>query len=398
MKLWLVSGDNEESTIASAYASKLFNPNLQVVNIKNTHSEYACAKILQRAITTHIYKDGGAISRWISEKEINPDKELENNKINLIEDSLVSEYLEEASLIRNEISKGPTIAYQELLTNTNTKRLSPSDDFLSKSFFPNSINYAVSIDRKSFETALNSAESRKMLISLLFAAKVVCFHDMLPKDKAVLVKLLKELVFKPAVLAIGEGNSNIAMIQEADVGIGIRGKQHNQSKNFCEITLTHFSQLSDLLLLHGHWNYSRMSRIILLFFYKNFILTTITFGYVFLSDYSGATIFDSGLLVGYNLLYTTLPLFVIGIFDQDIDRLKIFENPHIYTQGIMNKLFSYKSLIYYSAQAIIQGFLLLLLIGGNYMVALSENGDPVDRSLFGTVVYISTVIVALSQI
>ena len=45
---------------------------------------------------------------------------------------------------------------------------------------------------------------------------------MKPIDKANVVKLLKEnLSFKPVVLAVGDDNSNIPMIQEAHVGVGV---------------------------------------------------------------------------------------------------------------------------------------------------------------------------------
>jgi hypothetical protein len=36
---------------------------------------------------------------------------------------------------------------------------------------------------------------------------------------------------------------------------------------------------------------------------------------MFLSDYSAAGLFDSALLAFYNIVFTTLPLLVLGVFD-----------------------------------------------------------------------------------
>ena len=80
----------------------------------------------------------------------------------------------------------------------------------------------LSIDQQSFKTALEDEDCRKLLTCLLFASKAVCFSGMKPIDKANVVKLLKEnFAFKPLVLAVGDDNSNIPMLQEAHVGVGI---------------------------------------------------------------------------------------------------------------------------------------------------------------------------------
>ena len=114
---------------------------------------------------------------------------------------------------------------------------------------------------------------------------------------------------------MGDGNNDIAMIQEAEVGIGISSSDDRQAKYYSEIVISHFSDLLPLLLVHGHWNYSRMSRLVLLFFYKNFVLTAIIFLFFFFSDYSGAEIFDSAIIVGYNLFFTSFPVLVLGVLD-----------------------------------------------------------------------------------
>lgn len=87
-----------------------------------------------------------------------------------------------------------------------------------------------------------------------------------------------------------------------------------------EVEIGKFSDLLELVLFHGHYNYSRMSRTVLLFLYKNLILTVILFAYIFLSDYSGSSIFNASLLVGYNIFFTTPPVLVLGVLDEDASK------------------------------------------------------------------------------
>lgn len=59
------------------------------------------------------------------------------------------------------------------------------------------------------------------------------------------------------------------MIQRADVGIGISGKEGMQAVMASDFAISKFRFLERLLLVHGHWCYDRLARLILYFFYKN---------------------------------------------------------------------------------------------------------------------------------
>lgn len=70
-------------------------------------------------------------------------------------------------------------------------------------------------------------------------------------------------------LAIGDGANDVSMIQTADVGVGISGQEGTQAVMAADFAISRFSMLGRLLLLHGHWCYDRLARMILYFFYKN---------------------------------------------------------------------------------------------------------------------------------
>ena len=59
------------------------------------------------------------------------------------------------------------------------------------------------------------------------------------------------------------------MIQEAHVGVGIRGEEGLQAVNASDFAIAQFRFLSVLLLKHGRFNYVRMCRVVRYMFYKN---------------------------------------------------------------------------------------------------------------------------------
>lgn len=86
-------------------------------------------------------------------------------------------------------------------------------------------------------------------------------------------------------LAIGDGANDVSMIQEADVGIGISGKEGLQAVMASDYAISQFRFLTRLLLVHGRWCYVRISEMILLYFYKNVVWLFILFWFQFDSGF-----------------------------------------------------------------------------------------------------------------
>ena len=89
-----------------------------------------------------------------------------------------------------------------------------------------------------------------------------------PSQKASLVKAIRKEVDKSVTLAIGDGANDIAMIQEAHVGIGITGKEGLQAARVSDYSIAQFRFLLKLLLVHGRWNYVRTCKYVLGTFWK----------------------------------------------------------------------------------------------------------------------------------
>lgn len=75
----------------------------------------------------------------------------------------------------------------------------------------------------------------------------------------------------------GDGANDVAMIQMADVGIGISGQEGMQAVMASDFAIARFHFLERMLLVHGHWCYSRMARFSAFMFYKSLV------SYIFVS-------------------------------------------------------------------------------------------------------------------
>ncbi len=75
-------------------------------------------------------------------------------------------------------------------------------------------------------------------------------------------------------LSIGDGANDVAMIQEAHVGVGIAGEEGRQAVMSADYAIGQFRFLTRLVLVHGRWSYRRLAETIANFFYKVRLLTT----------------------------------------------------------------------------------------------------------------------------
>jgi len=82
-----------------------------------------------------------------------------------------------------------------------------------------------------------------------------------PDQKRQMVELVRSNVVGVKTLAIGDGANDVAMIQAAHVGIGISGQEGMQAVNASDYAIAQFKYLRRLLLLHGRYNYRRMSKV-----------------------------------------------------------------------------------------------------------------------------------------
>uniref|UniRef100_A0A4W5NN44 Phospholipid-transporting ATPase n=1 Tax=Hucho hucho TaxID=62062 RepID=A0A4W5NN44_9TELE len=178
------------------------------------------------------------------------------------------------------------------------------------------IQHGLVVDGASLSLALRGHEKLFMEVCKNCSAVLCC--RMAPLQKAKVVRLLKTSPEKPITLAIGDGANDVSMIQEAHVGIGIMGKEGRQAVRNSDYAIARFRFLSKLLLVHGHFYYIRIATLVQYFFYKNVCFITPQFLYQFFCLFSQQTLYDSVYLTLYNICFTSLPILVYSLFEQQV--------------------------------------------------------------------------------
>lgn len=160
-------------------------------------------------------------------------------------------------------------AEMELDNHLKTFGRSGSDDELKlaqKNHAPPAATHAIVIDGDSLSLVLDDRLRQKFLLLCKECKAVLCCR-VSPSQKAAVVRMVKQGL-KVMTLSIGDGANDVAMIQEADVGVGIVGEEGRQAAMSSDFAIGQFRFLCRLTLIHGRWCYRRMSEAILNFFYK----------------------------------------------------------------------------------------------------------------------------------
>ena len=198
-----------------------------------------------------------------------------------------------------------------------------------------------------------------------YSNTVICCR-ISPSQKSEVVNKIKNFDNKAITLAIGDGGNDVSMIMEANIGIGIHGEEGTSAAQASDFSIGEFQILKRLLFIHGRINLYRISKMILYFFFKNFIFTMNQFYFSFLCLASGQTIIDDWYITCYNLLFTAFPLCVRAITDSDIDlndKKNTKKNLAILYKENRDKykIFSFKNFIWKLAKAMVISLLLFIL-------------------------------------
>lgn len=154
-----------------------------------------------------------------------------------------------------------------------------------------------------------------------------------PLQKAEMVRLVREGIKPtPVTMSIGDGANDVPMIQEAQVGVGIAGREGLQAVNNSDFALGQFRFLTRLLLVHGRWNYLRACKFTLYTFWRNAVQVMLIFMYTGMSGFSGTSLFEDWLRLSFNFL-CSLPIIATGCFDQDVTERFVLKNPAMYGIG-----------------------------------------------------------------
>ncbi|KDR79373.1 hypothetical protein GALMADRAFT_93264 [Galerina marginata CBS 339.88] len=272
----------------------------------------------------------------------------------------------------------------------------PTWDLRKRGFVPGAqASFAVVIDGDTLRHAL-TPELKPLFLNLGTQCETVVCCRVSPAQKALTVNLVKE-GRNAMTLSIGDGANDVAMIQEANIGCGLFGLEGSQAAMSADYAFGQFRFLTKLLLVHGRWSYQRVADMHSNFFYKNVIWTFGLFWYLPFNSFNATYLYHYTFILLCNLVFTSLPVIVLGAFDQDINAKAGLAFPQLYIRGIRGLEYTRTKFWMYMTDGLYQSAVVYFF---PYLVwtlglSISWNGKVVDSlSDFGTTVAVAAIVAA----
>ncbi|KAL0544775.1 hypothetical protein IC582_019900 [Cucumis melo] len=289
IKVWILTGDKQETAISIGLSCKLLTSDMQSIVI-NGNSENDCRQLLADAMAKYGIKSTQCGSQ--RPKLRNCENECHDHDIP--ETSSMSDFSEG----KEDVTDKPL---------------------------------ALIIDGNSLVYILEK-ELELELFDLATSCDVVLCCRVAPLQKAGIVDLIKSRT-DDMTLAIGDGANDVSMIQMADVGVGICGQEGRQAVMASDFAMGQFRFLKRLLLVHGHWNYQRVGYMVLYNFYRNAVFVLMLFWYILCTAFSTTSALTDWSSVFYSVIYTSIPTIFVGILDKDLSHKTLLQYPKLYGAG-----------------------------------------------------------------
>lgn len=233
---------------------------------------------------------------------------------------------------------------------------------------------------------------RKRFLQLAIRADSVICCRASPKQKAFLVQSIRTQVDGAVTLAIGDGANDIAMIQEAHVGIGIAGKEGLQAARISDYSIAQFRFLLKLLLVHGRWNYMRACKYTLGTFWKEMLFYLTQALYQRWNGYTGTSLYESWSLSMFNTLFTSLCVIFLGIFTKDLAASTLLAVPELYTKGQRNGGFNIRLYLGWTFMATCEAMVIFFSMFGLFGM-IRINPSDIDTFALGLLTFSACVVV-----
>ncbi|SGZ50248.1 CIC11C00000003463 [Sungouiella intermedia] len=237
-------------------------------------------------------------------------------------------------------------------------------------------NSCLLIDGESLAVYMKYFSKEFLGIAIRLPAVIACRCT--PQQKADIALAIKQITGK-RVCCIGDGGNDVSMIQSADVGVGIVGKEGKQASLAADFSIDQFHYLLKLLLWHGRNSYKRSAKLGQFIIHRGLIISVAQAIYSISSHFEPLALYKGWLMVGYSTLYTMAPVFSLTL-DTDIDEKLTKLYPELYKELTLGKSLSYKTFFMWVAISLFQGSVIQLL---------SQKFQSLDEDKFLTMVSIS---------
>ncbi|XP_036730276.1 probable phospholipid-transporting ATPase IIB isoform X5 [Balaenoptera musculus] len=214
---------------------------------------------------------------------------------------------------------------------------------------------ALVISGDSLEVCLKYYEHEFVELACQCPAVVCC--RCAPTQKAHIVKLLQQHTGR-RTCAIGDGGNDVSMIQAADCGIGIEGKEGRQASLAADFSVPQFKHIGRLLMVHGRSSYKRSAALSQFVMHRGLIISTMQAVFSSVFYFASVPLYQGFLMVGYATVYTMFPVFSL-VLDQDVKPEMAMLYPELYKDLTKGRSLSCKTFLVWVLISIYQGGVLM---------------------------------------
>ncbi|CAA9995373.1 unnamed protein product [Nesidiocoris tenuis] len=174
-----------------------------------------------------------------------------------------------------------------------------------------------------------------------------------PTQKSLVVELIRKHT-KKRTAAIGDGGNDVSMIQAADVGIGIVGKEGKQASLAADFSISEFRSLSRLFLIHGRWSYKRSATLSQFIIHRGIIISVMQAIFSTVFYFSLVSLFPGFFMIGYATIFTMFPVFSLVLNKDFKEDGMALAYPNLYIKLSKGRSLSYKTFFLWVLVSVVQ--------------------------------------------
>ncbi|GES79650.1 aminophospholipid-transporting P-type ATPase [Rhizophagus clarus] len=218
-------------------------------------------------------------------------------------------------------------------------------------------DFCLVIDGESLQIYMDNYQYEFIELAVELPVVVACRCS--PTQKADITRLIKKFS-KRRVCCIGDGGNDVSMIQAADVGVGIVGKEGKQASLAADFSVTQFSFLTKLLLWHGRNSYKRSSKLAQFVIHRGLIISVIQAVFSAIFYFAPIALYQGILIVGYSTVYTMAPVFSL-VLDKDVRDDIALQFPELYKDLTKGRSLSLKTFFQWLMISVYQGGAIMIM-------------------------------------
>ncbi|KAH7152092.1 hypothetical protein B0J13DRAFT_497833 [Dactylonectria estremocensis] len=238
---------------------------------------------------------------------------------------------------------------QYIYTVEKLKKKDNAQDHLD--FLRSKTDACLLIDGESLALFLTHFHREFISVAVMLPTVVACRCS--PNQKAEVALLIREYT-KKRVCCIGDGGNDVSMIQAADVGVGIVGKEGRQASLAADFSIEQFHHLVKLLVWHGRNSYKRSAKLAQFVIHRGLIVAVCQTMYSIAIKFEPDGLYKDWLLVGYATVYTAAPVLSL-VLDKDVDENLANLYPELYKELTTGRSLSYRTFFVWVFVSIYQG-------------------------------------------